>query len=83
MTPGSCALCLDGCKSQLYGGPRQGRPETRVLALFPASHPDRTTIFRRGDGRGAREGSGGTARQVLPLSQMLTASMRGLRRLSG
>lgn len=56
MTPGSCALCLDGCKSQLYGGPRQGRPETRALALFPASHPDRTTIFRRGDGSGAVRG---------------------------
>lgn len=60
MTPGWCALCLDGCKSQLYGGPRQGRPETRALALFPASRPDRTTIFRRGDGRGPREESGGT-----------------------
>lgn len=52
MTPGSCALCLDGYKSQLYGGPRQGRPETCALALFPLSHPDRRTIFRRRGGGG-------------------------------
>lgn len=53
MTLGSCALCLDGRKSQLYGGPRRGWWDLRAPSfLFP---PQITGIFSGGDDSGAGE----------------------------
>lgn len=34
MTLGSCALCLDGYKSQLYGGPRRGWRDLRAPSFL-------------------------------------------------
>lgn len=61
MTPGSCALCPGGYKSQLYGGLCRGLQDL-CAPSFPFSHPDHRTIFRRGDRRGVggeRGGRGG------------------------
>lgn len=62
MTPGSCALCPGGYKSQLYGGLCRGLRDL-CAPSFPFSHPDHRTIFRRGENRGVGGG------QVFPLSQ--------------
>lgn len=52
MTLGSCALRLDGYKSQLYGGPWWGRWDLRAPS-FPFPHLDHSGIFRGGDKSGA------------------------------
>lgn len=69
MTPGSCALCPGGYKSQLYGGLCRGLRDL-CAPSFPFSHPDHRTIFRHGDRRGVGGERGGRrGEQVFPLSQ--------------
>ena len=69
MTPGSCALCPGGYKSQLYGGLCRGLRDL-CAPSFPFSHPDHRTIFRCGDRRGVGGERGGRrGEQVFPLSQ--------------
>lgn len=64
MTLGSCALCLDGYKSQLYGGPCRGRRDLWA-PTFPFPHPDHRGIFRGRDDSG-----GGGKEAVLSMSGM-------------
>lgn len=78
MTPGSCALCLDGHKSQLYGGPRQGRPETRAPTFSLFLTPIAEQYLDPVTGEGGERGRGGSGQQVWPLSQMMTGGARGL-----
>lgn len=54
MTLGSCALRLDGYKSQLYGGPWRGRRDLRAPS-FPFPYPDHRGTFRGCDDSGAGE----------------------------
>lgn len=85
MTPGSCALCPGGYKSQLYGGPCRGLRDL-CAPSFPFSHPDHRTIFRCGDHSGVggeRGGRGGRFSHYLrqwrnPLATRKTQPLAGV-----